>query len=200
MARSLRNLGVDETHLDLAVEKVFLLVLREDSSPERIADPAYLFRAAVRIAAQARKRWPRRASSNASPRERLDQVLEKLPEELREVFVLGEIEKREVEWVASTLGQRPEWVRTRLKRAHRTFLHELAANGVPRDALPAGEAENAIDVLRAGQSAVASARAKERTVRAIEAVSNATLLGRLRHSPRAFRSWSGSRSPWCSWS
>ncbi len=181
VARSLRNLGVDDTHLDLAVEKVFLLVLREEPSPERLRDPACLFRAAARIATQARKRWPRRASSNATPRERLDRVLDKMPEELREVFVLSEIEKREVEWVAATLGQSATWARTRLRRAHRTFLHELTVEGAPRDALPAGEAENALDVLDAGKSVTASARARERTVRAIEAVSNATLLGRLRH-------------------
>jgi RNA polymerase sigma-70 factor (ECF subfamily) len=181
VARSLRNLGVDETHLDLAVEKVFLLVLREEASPDRIGDSACLFRAAARIAAQARKRWPRRAITDTTPREKLDHVLDKMPEELREVFVLGEIEKRDVGWVAAALGQSPEWARTRLKRAHRTFLHELSAPGVPRDALPEGEAVNALEVLGAGLSVTASTRAKERTVRAIEAVSNATLLGRLRH-------------------
>jgi hypothetical protein len=40
---------------------------------------------------------------------------------------------------------------------------------------------NALEVLGAGLLVTASRRAKARTVRAIEAVSNATLLGRLRH-------------------
>jgi RNA polymerase sigma-70 factor (ECF subfamily) len=181
VARSLRNLGVDDTHLDLAVEKVFLLVLREETSPERLSDPASLFRASARIAAQARKRWPRRTTANETARERLDRVLDKMPEELREVFVLGEIEKRDAAWVAATLGQSTAWAQTRLRRAHRCFLHELTQGEAPRDALPGEAAEDALEVLGAGLSAKASARARERTVRAIEAVSNATLLGRMRY-------------------
>lgn len=180
VARSLRNLGVDEHHLDLAVEKAFLLALRTEPSPTHLSDPRYLFRAAAKIAAQARKRWPRPPSSNATPREQLDQVLEKMPEDLREVFVLGEIEKRDVDWIASTLGQRPEWVRSRLKRAHRTFLHELSTTA-PRDALPEKDAERALEVLSSGLQARASQHVKERTVRAIEAVSRATLLGWFLH-------------------
>jgi DNA-directed RNA polymerase specialized sigma24 family protein len=181
VARSLRNLGVDDAHVDLAVEKVFLLVLREEPTPDALANPAYLFRAAARVAAQARRRWPRRARSSASPREKLDAALESMPEELREVFVLGEIEKRELEWVAETLGQSKAWTQTRLHRAHRAFWTELDSSGtLPASSRPGHPRPEALEVLSTGRTTCASPRARERTLRAIEAVSSATVRGRLR--------------------
>ncbi len=182
VARSLRNLGVDETHLDLAVEKVFLLVLREEASPDRIGDSACLFRAAARIASSSsqalasphRHGHDTRAKSSITSSTRCPKSCVRSSCSVRSKS-------------ATSRGSRPRWNRapsglgpgsSAPTAPSFTSFRRLVFPATP---LPEGEAVNALEVLRAGLSAAASTRAKERTVRAIEAVSNATLLGRLRH-------------------
>jgi DNA-directed RNA polymerase specialized sigma24 family protein len=181
VARSLRNLGVDDTHVDTAVQKVFLLALREETGLRAIADEASLFRAAARVAAQARRRWPRHASPSPTPRSRLDSALDSLPEDLREVFVLCEIEQRDASFAAATLGHHTSWARTRLRRAHRAY---CAKFGVPAETkkserLAETLAGDAALALEAGRSVNASPRARERSLHAVDAVTSTSVLGRL---------------------
>jgi hypothetical protein len=56
VARSLRNLGVDDAHLDGTVQKVFLLALRQEGA-DGVLERGALFKAAARTAEQARKQW-----------------------------------------------------------------------------------------------------------------------------------------------
>jgi len=180
VARSLRNLGVDDTHVDAAVQKVFLLALREELGLAAIDDEASLFRAAARVAAQARRRWPRRASTTVSHRSRLDAVLDSFPEDLREVFVLCEIEQRDTAWAATALGHHTAWARTRLRRAHRAYCAKLGVDAETRrsECLAQTLDGDAALVLEAGRGVTASSRAKERSLHAVDAVTSTSLLGR----------------------
>jgi DNA-directed RNA polymerase specialized sigma24 family protein len=171
VARSLRNLGVDDSHIDAAVQKVFLLALRE-VGPSAIDDEACLFRAASSVAAQARRRWPRRAQAASSPRARLDSMLDALPEDAREVFVLCTIEQRDVAGAATILGQQTAWARTRLHRAQQAYSARLGA--------ASGAADHDGDtLLQAGRDVVASPQAKQRSLHAVDAVTRTSLLGRV---------------------
>jgi hypothetical protein len=132
------------------------------------------------VAAQARRRWPRRASTTLSPRAQLDAVLDSLPEDLREVFVLCEIEERDAAWAASALGHHTAWARTRLRRAHRAYCQKLGVAAETRrsERLAQTLDGEAARVLEAGRRITASPLAKERSLNAVDAVTSTSLLGK----------------------
>ncbi len=180
VARTLCNLGVDDSHVDGAIQKVFMLALRQEERALDALEPACLFRASTRIAAQARRRWPKRAATSASPRSELDGVLDAMAEDVREVFVLCEIEQREPSWAAATLGQEQHWALVRLRHGQRIFCSKL---GVTLDRKKHARLTDALagrgaDVLRAGNGVQASEHARARTLRAVEALGTTRLLGR----------------------
>src|SRR5262249_19551309 len=145
-------------------------------------DRAHLFRAARRIAEQARRQWPRRLTAAASGRAKLDSVLDALPEDVREVFVLCEIERCDVGFVSATLGHEPRWAQAQLRRGQRAFCSHFGVtmNRKHHDRLEDAVNGEAGQVLRAGRAPRASAHAKERTLRAVEAVGATSLFGRVR--------------------
>jgi RNA polymerase sigma-70 factor (ECF subfamily) len=110
--RSLRRLGVPEGRADDAVQIVFLAVRTRLADIEPGKERAFLFRVAMNVAAHERRTLARRreelhgddlvpadpgplpdeALDQARARRLLDRVLDGMPEALRTVFVLYELE------------------------------------------------------------------------------------------------------------
>jgi RNA polymerase sigma-70 factor (ECF subfamily) len=139
--RCLRRLGIPESDADDAAQEVFLIVApRLDSIPEE-KERAFLFATAARIAANARRALHRRNKaydnySHALPdvsvsqeqlsdqlraRELLDQILDEMPDELREIFVLFELEELSIAEIAEAVQIPMGTVGSRLRRAREAF-------------------------------------------------------------------------------
>ena len=140
--RSLRRLGVTERTVDDAAQQVLVILSRRIDDIREGSERAFMVSTAVRVAADFRKKQRRslevldldgideRASPSltadvlidrARARHLLDIVLEEMPDELREVFVLFELEELTMAVIAETLGLPPGTVASRLRRARRMF-------------------------------------------------------------------------------
>lgn len=145
VARSLRNLGVFGGELDDCVQKVFLVAARKINEIEPGKEKAFLFACARNTSAHFRRSLARKrevsdevlAKSPAGQgtpdtlteqkryRELLDEVLESMDEEMREVFVLHSFEEMTMAEVAETLGIPAGTVASRLRRARQKFKDEI---------------------------------------------------------------------------
>lgn len=139
--RSLRRMGVPESHVDDAAQEVFLVVHRRLRDFEgRSSARTWLFGIALRVASDFR-RWNRRknqhdplpevvADGGADPQataERreaaraIERCLEALPEERRAVFVLMELEEMTAPEVSEALSVPLNTVYSRLRIARAEF-------------------------------------------------------------------------------
>lgn len=139
--RFLRRLGVREAAVDDALQQVFLVAMAKLPQVEPGAERPYLVGVARGIAANAR-RGQRRARevsgeipdvdggddcrpdvlvAERETRDLLDGVLAELPEDLREVFVLCELEELSGAEVADLLALPRGTVASRLRRAREEF-------------------------------------------------------------------------------
>jgi RNA polymerase sigma-70 factor (ECF subfamily) len=154
--RALRRLGVSPDAVDDMAQQVFLVASRKVDVIEAGGERAYLLGIAVRVASDARRAQRRRREvpqedddrlepSTSLPsveelvdqkraRELLDQMLATMPEELRQVFVLFEIEGVPIAQIAETLEIPVGTVGSRIRRAR-----ELFQKKVRRAVRPAGE-------------------------------------------------------------
>jgi len=141
--RTVRRLGVAEASVDDAVQRVFLVATRRLAAIARGHEARYLYGIAVRIASEVRRRDPRRrevtgddatfdALADDAPgpeaslidheaRAALDEVLSDMPDELRAVLVLVEIEGLTVPELAEVLGVAGGTAASRLRRAREAF-------------------------------------------------------------------------------
>lgn len=146
IARALRRLGVPEADVDDAVQQVFLTASRRLAEIEPHAEKAFLYKTALNVAAHARRTIQRRRESGedgalAKADERpsvedlldkqraallLEQVLEAMPSELRETFVLFEVEQLPVAEIASMLDVPVGTAASRLRRARDDFRERVA--------------------------------------------------------------------------
>ena len=145
--RSLRRLGVPTEQVDDAAQQVFMIASRRVEDIESGRERAFLFMTAVRVASEARRAHYRARSTadsravdelvdSALPpdelarqhqeRQFLDRVLEALPEKLRPVFVLFELEEMSSLEIALLLALPVGTVASRLRRARKEF-HKNAA-------------------------------------------------------------------------
>lgn len=152
--RCLRRCGLDEATADDAVQQVFLVASTKLDVIERGKEKAFLFGIAKNVAAQSRRKSARRqevelfANQDAEgddddgpmsegpsldemidqqrARELLDEVLGALPEKLRDVFVLSEIEELSATEVAACLDVPVGTVASRLAKARETFDAQLS--------------------------------------------------------------------------
>jgi RNA polymerase sigma-70 factor (ECF subfamily) len=139
--RLLRRLGVPEADADDAAQRVFMVGVRRLADIPVGSERTFLYGTTLRVAAttrrdtRRRKRWietspadgPTTARSPHEELERrqalafLDQVLQQLGDELREVFVLSEIEGLTAPQVSELLDIPTGTVASRLRRARRDF-------------------------------------------------------------------------------
>jgi len=140
--RSLRGLGVPAGSVDDAAQRVFLVASRKLGDIVVGSERAFLFRTAMGVAANVRRSVARRREvydeealsgiADEAPdgertallkerRERLDQVLALMPEDLRTVFVLFVLEGIPGPEIAQMLGIAEGTVASRLRRAREAF-------------------------------------------------------------------------------
>lgn len=141
--RSLRRLGVrPEAAVDDAVQRVFEIAARKTDDLQAGTERAFLFKTALLVAAEERRRQhqtteraasaepadlespgldPERALSARRERQQLDELLDELPEKLRTVFVLFELEGLTSAEIANLLGVPVGTVASRLRLARQHF-------------------------------------------------------------------------------
>jgi RNA polymerase sigma-70 factor, ECF subfamily len=122
--RSLRRFGVPAADVDDAAQQVFLIANEKSEKIRRGSERSFLIGVALRVASHARRAFERRAaveqrfSSHPAPpnpdpeelaqrreaRDLLDRVLDAMPEDLRAVFALFELEELSIEQIATILG------------------------------------------------------------------------------------------------
>jgi RNA polymerase sigma-70 factor (ECF subfamily) len=143
--RSLRRFGVPAADVDDATQQVFLIANDKLSRINPGSERSFLVGVATRVASHVRRSYHRREAAElrlsvnpheATPnpeeltqrleaRALLDRVLDAMPEELRAVFVLFELEELSIDQTASLLILPRGTVATRLRRAREVF-HEQA--------------------------------------------------------------------------
>jgi RNA polymerase sigma-70 factor (ECF subfamily) len=139
--RCLRRMGVPPGDCEDAAQQVFLVAASKVSSVAPGSERAFLFATASRIAANARRSLHRREEAHLSlvqndtrsqptqedltdqlrARSMMDAILREMPDELREVFVLFELEELPVAEVAELLSIPLGTVGSRLRRAREDF-------------------------------------------------------------------------------
>jgi len=153
--RCLRRMGIPAGDVDDAAQHVFLVAASKLSSIAPGSERAFLFSTASRVAANARRSVHRRdeahhqlmqsepphgptqeeLSDQLRARALMDSVLSAMPSELREVFVLFELEELAVAEVAELLSIPIGTVGSRLRRAREDFherVRRLRAAGLHR--------------------------------------------------------------------
>jgi RNA polymerase sigma-70 factor (ECF subfamily) len=141
--RCLRRMGIPSGDVDDAVQQVFLVVASKLGSIAQGSERAFLFATASRIAANSRRSVHRRDQAHNQlmqadwahdpsqeeltdqlrARALMDRVLAEMPDDLREVFVLFELEELSVAEVSELLAIPLGTVGSRLRRAREDF-HE----------------------------------------------------------------------------
>jgi RNA polymerase sigma-70 factor (ECF subfamily) len=140
--RLLRRFGVREAELDDAVQEVFRVVARRLADVRAGSERAFLYGVALRVASNLARREslrppmtgldsvPELGDGRPSPEQQieqhqaralLDEVLERLPLELRTVFVLAELEGLQVKEIAELEAIPLGTASSRLRRAREEF-------------------------------------------------------------------------------
>jgi RNA polymerase sigma-70 factor (ECF subfamily) len=140
IGRTLRAYGVSEADVDDGVQQVCLVLVDKLDQIEPAAERTFVFRTAQRIASRSRRTRERRREvsdeDSGHPEDPLDpeqladerraldmlgRILESMEEELREVFVLHEVEDLTMAVIAQMLQIPPGTVASRLRRAREHF-------------------------------------------------------------------------------
>lgn len=156
--RTVRRLGVPPEALDDATQEVFVIASRRLASIEPGKERAFLYGTAVRVASTARRSSSRRrraqlpaegegalealAAADTAPapdelvdrkraRELLDELVARLPDDTRPVFVLYELEGLTMDEIAACLEVPSGTVASRLRRAREAF--QAAVARIDRD-------------------------------------------------------------------
>ena len=140
--RYLRGLGIPDAEADDAAQQVFMTVAAKIDAVQEGAERSFLVRTAHGVAANARRAVARRrevpgehavddiADETPDAEERaqtgealaiLDRFLASLPDNLREVFILFELEGLTMAAIADNLGLPPGTVASRLRRGREEF-------------------------------------------------------------------------------
>ena len=144
--RMLRRMGVPDGSLEDAVQDVFLVVHRRfDEFQRRSATKTWVAGIAIRVAADHRRLQrrkggleplapgvadrrpdPLREAVQAEAVRRLNELLQELDDERREVFVLSELEQMTAPEISEALGVNVNTVYSRLRAARKSFDEALA--------------------------------------------------------------------------
>lgn len=143
--RLLRRFGVPESAVDDATQQVFLVIAERLDEIRPESERSFAFGTALRVAQTLRRKAAREApeldpeqrmapeplpdelSDQRRARERLDRILDALPDELRSVFVLFELEGMTSPEIAAVSGLALGTVASRLRRAREQFRALVAA-------------------------------------------------------------------------
>jgi RNA polymerase sigma-70 factor, ECF subfamily len=143
--RLVRRLGIAHDDADDAAQQVFMTVVRRVDAIEAGRERAYLYSTALRITANLRRGMRRRrehvdsdldsVAARDMPPDRnaelaqaceiLDQILDRLPDPLRAILILVEMEGLEVAQAASLEKIPPGTAASRLRKARELFQNEL---------------------------------------------------------------------------
>lgn len=144
--RTLKSLGVAAGAVDDAAQQVFLIALRKIRNIEHGSERAFLLGTAVGVAANARRGQarakevvdadalaaredprldPEAAAIVAERRAIVERVLDRMPDDLRVVFVLFELEGLTSIEIAGMLGIPVGTVSSRLRRAREQFQSDV---------------------------------------------------------------------------
>lgn len=157
--RLLRRLGLRPADADDAAQQVFMIATQKLHAIAPGSERSFLYGAALRVAANARRATGRKRedgpelldqhpSLNLHPEQRrildqawalLDELLERLPDELRRVLVLAEIEQLEVAEIAALERLPIGTAASRLRRARDAFREQLK-RVAPRNPFSNGDA------------------------------------------------------------
>ena len=143
--RSLRRLGVPDAQLDDAAQQVWIAVSQKRQEVRSETARAFLFAIALRVASDVRRSLRRRREVDVEDREPidegpgpdelvdrkrsrviLDEILDAMPDEVRAVFVLYELDQLSMAEIAGILGVPPGTVASRIRIA-REQLEAVAA-------------------------------------------------------------------------
>jgi RNA polymerase sigma-70 factor (ECF subfamily) len=145
--RLLRRLGLSPADADDAAQHVFMTATQKMASIVGGSERSYLYGVALRVAQNHKRKLKRRpehdelfgldlpddkalpdeAASLCEARELLDRLLDSLPDDLRRVLVLAEIEQLEVAEIAALEGLPVGTAASRLRRARSSFREALAS-------------------------------------------------------------------------
>ncbi|OJY20637.1 MAG: hypothetical protein BGO98_04690 [Myxococcales bacterium 68-20] len=146
--RTAQRLGVPSADVEDVVQDVLVIAARKLDGI--LHQPGFLFQTCVFVAGHARRRAQRRreiiddervhaeVDGSATPeqsavaseaRAKLQQILDGLPEELRAVFVLFELERLTMAEIAEMTGLPPGTVASRLRKAREIFVARVARDG-----------------------------------------------------------------------
>lgn len=150
--RLLARLGVHADDVDDATQQVFMVLLtRERLTIQPGRERSFLFGIAVRVAREHRRRNKQRATHSAADfdamahpgldlesltdqqraRELLDRLVQSIPEELRMIFILFEVEGLPAIEVAALLDIPAGTVASRLRRARQCFRQSVQQMNIP---------------------------------------------------------------------
>ena len=153
--RTVRRLGVPPEHIDDAAQEVFVVASRRLDAIEPGKEKAFLFGVAVRVAADARRNNLRRrrateeqeqsAQPEVAPsaadlldqkraRTLLDDIIARLPDDVRAVFMLFELEGLTMVEIATCLELPAGTVASRLRRGREAFEATVTRLDVARKA------------------------------------------------------------------
>ena len=147
--RFLRRLGIAEPDVDDAVQEVVLVLARKLDQVAVGSERSFVLSTAVRVASGFRRTARNRRevddaelqamqSSDLDPealaekrrlRATLQRLLDRMPIDLRAVFVLYELEELTMAEIATTLGLPPGTVASRLRRSRELF-ESMASNAL----------------------------------------------------------------------
>jgi RNA polymerase sigma-70 factor, ECF subfamily len=141
VARVLRNAGTPQADVEDEVQRTFIIAARRLDDVRPGSEKSFLLQTALHLAAHARRTIarrrevgvdsvPERLDLGATPeqltdqkrvRQLLDQVLDRMTDDLRTVFVLFELEEMSMAEIAEVLGIPQGTVASRLRRARADF-------------------------------------------------------------------------------
>ena len=158
VARMLRKAGVPGADLDDEVQRTFIIAARRVDDVELGAERKFLAQVAVHLASHSRRKFARRrevmddrpierSDAFATPehltdrkqmRALLDGIVASMPEPLRTVFTLHELEEMKLTEIAAVVRVPRGTVASRLRRAREHFREHVLAIGLAWDVGSAG--------------------------------------------------------------
>ncbi|MBN2191755.1 MAG: RNA polymerase sigma factor [Polyangiaceae bacterium] len=144
--RTMQRMGLSPADAEDAVQRVFIIVARKLDGIEAGREASFVFATSLRVASETRRTLRRRyedlpgelnevACAHPSPEANahrrgllglLGVVLDRLPNEQREVFILHELEQCTQAEIAELLAVPAGTVASRLRRARRAFEKQVA--------------------------------------------------------------------------